>query len=328
MRQIERGEVGGRVVIETDDELGRLAEGFNALSLQLEFSKAQTARKEEQRAQAALQFHEAQKRDALGRLAAGIAHDFNNILAIIMMYSDTVRTRLPEDDRNRKRLDEVLTAANRGKDLISQILDFTRDKATEHVAFDLAENLRETISLLDETVAKEIELSVRVPDGGVWVTGDATGLHQVVANLAINAIHAMPATDAKLDIRLERMVIDGKSIDKLNKKFAGADADVVFDAQEDGVAKAWLRQLSIGRYARISIADNGAGMSLNTLRKVFDPYFTTKPVGEGTGLGLAAVAGITAAHDGGISVETKEGEGTTFHVFVPLPDNEEELKHG
>lgn len=328
MQRIERGEFGGRIVIETDDELGRLSEGFNALSRQLERSKAETESKEAERAQAARQFHEAQKRDALGRLAAGIAHDFNNILAIIVMYSDTVRTRLPEDDRNRARLDEVLTAAGRGKELISQILDFTRDKAKEHAEFDLADNIRETITLIEETVGRSVEISLEAPEGGVIVKGDGIGLHQVVANLAINAVHAMPDGKGRLEISLRTVSLASERAESFRRRFVGAGQDVIYETDADGDARAWLGHLPPGDYARIAVADNGSGMSMETLQKVFDPYFTTKPVGEGTGLGLAAVAGIAAAHDGGVAVRTAAGKGTTFCVFLPLPDREEIEENG
>lgn len=328
MRQMRKGELDARVVIETDDELGRLGEGFNALSQELAISKAETARKEAERAQAARQFHEAQKREALGRLSAGISHDFNNILAIIVMYSDTVRTRLPAGDPNRKRLEEVLIAAGRGKDLISQILDFTRDKAEEHENFDLVGNVRETINLLAETVAKEIDIAFKGPDQTVMVCGYPTGIHQVVANLSINAIHAIQGRAARLEVEVDVSTPDAYKLQFLKEKFSEAENNTVFRQASDGTAKAYLGQLKARPYGRIRVTDNGSGMTLTTLRHVFDPYFTTKPVGEGTGLGLAAVAGIAAAHHGGVVVETSERRGTSFFVYLPLLEEKDSARDG
>lgn len=316
MRAMRKGELGTEVVIETDDELGRLAAGFNALSAALQTSKAETEAKEAERAHAAGQFHEAQKRDALGRLAAGIAHDFNNILAIIVMYSETVRKAIETDQKNEKRLREVLTAADRGKELISQILDFTRNKEQEISLFDLAENLRETTTLIGETLAKGVEMSVRTPDAPVWIEGDATGLHQVVLNLCVNAVHAMPGAQGCLRVGLRICDVDGGRSGNLKARMG--ESRIVYEERGDGTTFGWVGLLDARSYACISVADNGSGMTPGTVRKVFDPYFTTKPVGKGTGLGLAAVAGIVLAHDGGVTVETQPGFGTRFQIFLPI----------
>jgi len=318
MQKIERGELGGQIVIETDDELGRLGEGFNALSRQLKQSQAETQAKEAERARAASQFHEAQKRDALGRLSAGIAHDFNNVLAIIVMYSEAVQGRLPEDGRDRERLRKVLLAAERGKDLTRQILDFTRDKPRTYARLDLAAHVREAVSLIEETVAKDVQISTSILEEGLTVNGDATGIHQVVANLAINAIHAMKERGGELSIELNAVTFTEEEVHSLKENFVVSDGNPAYSEIADGKAQAYLGLPEAQRYARITVADNGSGMSLKTLEHIFDPYFTTKPMGEGTGLGLAAVAGIIMAHGGGISVETAEGRGTSFRVLLPL----------
>jgi len=318
MRKIENGDLGGQIVIETDDELGRLGEGFNALSCRLEKSQAETERKEAERARASAQFHEAQKRDALGRLSAGIAHDFNNVLAIITLYSDSVRERLPEGDKDRHRLQKVLIAADRGKDLISQILDFTRDKPRNFERLDVAEHVQEAVSLIEETVAKDVQISVSLGDRALPVDGDSTGIHQVIANLAINAIHAMEARGGQLRINLDAVSFSAEEVETLKETLAARDDSSFYSLEENGQAKAYLGLPKAKRYARVTIADNGSGMSLETLEHIFDPYFTTKPVGEGTGLGLAAVAGIVVAHGGGIAVETAVGVGTSFHVLLPI----------
>ena len=310
MRRIEAGRRGAQVPVETEDELGRLAHGFNALSTALAGAQAE-------RDHSARQFHEAQKREALGRLAAGIAHDFNNILAIIVMYADTARMRLEADEANARRLDEVLTAAQRGTELTARILDFARDGEVAHASLDLRGNVEETLRLLGETLARGIDLRPALPDGPMPVHGDATALHQLVANLCINAVHAMEE-GGTLRVALDGMLVDGGRSSALRDAFA--ETPIHFE-ERDGAHHAWLGLLMPGRHARIDIADDGSGMDGATLRRVFDPYFTTKPVGEGTGLGLAAVSGILARHDGAAHVETRPGVGTTFRLYLPLEES-------
>ena len=323
MRRVQGGDLGTAIPIETDDELGRLGEGFNALSRALSAARLETDLKEAERAHAASQFHEAQKRDALGRLSAGIAHDFNNILGIIVMYSSMAQKRCADDEVAHKRLTEVLTAAERGRDLISQILDFARDKPADHALFDLTDNVRETVALIRDTLAMEVAMTVDLPDTPLTVKGDATGLHQVLANLMINAVHAMQGTSGTLDISLGTIVTDGGRARGLSER-AGADGShILYEEAPDGSANAFHGILAAGRHAQLRVLDTGTGMSLDTLRSVFNPYFTTKPVGEGTGLGLAAVAGIVEAHGGAIHVRTEMGVGTRFDILIPLNNPED-----
>jgi len=246
-----------------------------------------------------------------------VAHDFNNILGIIGMYSTMAQKRCADDEVAHKRLAEVLTAAGRGRDLISQILDFARDKPAEHAEFDFVENVRETIALLQDTLARNVDLDISLPAGPLSVTGDATGVHQVLTNLIINAVHAAPEGDARLSVSLAPVEPNGGRSSGLRIKAGVGTSLVVYEDDEDGTAHALLGILGGGKHARLTVQDNGTGMSPETLRSVFNPYFTTKDVGEGTGLGLAAVAGIVEAHGGGIHVRTTEGVGTRFDIFIP-----------
>lgn len=326
MRRVQAGDLDSRIAVETDDEFGRLGAGLNTLIETLHRSRAETEHKESERAHAATQFHEAQKREALGQLAAGIAHDFNNILAIIVMYSDTVQKRLGEDDPNHKRLAEVLIAAERGRNLISQILDFARDRPEGHTAFDLTANLSETLTLIGDTLARKVDVHVDIPEKPMVIEGDSTGLHQVMANLMINAVQAMPETGGRLEVLLDKADLDAQEATQRMERFSEQTdnrTQVVYEEKAEGITHAWLGTFEEGRYARIVVADTGTGMTADILRHVFDPYFTTKEVGEGTGLGLSAVAGIIASHGGNIHVETRAGSGTRFTLCIPLLNHEE-----
>lgn len=324
MQQAQAGDIGTAMPIETDDELGRLGAGFNALTNALALSRHETQRKEDERALVASQFHEAQKRDALGRLAAGIAHDFNNILGIITMYSTMAQKRCTDDEVAHERLAEVLVAAGRGRDLISQILDFARDKPVDHDTFDMAANVRETVTLLRDTLARDIDLELTLIDDPLPVAGDATGLHQVLANLMINAVHAMPQEGARLSVTLGRITTNGGRAEGLRVQQGSEGTSILYKQDADGTAHALLGILDVRPHAHLIVRDTGTGMSAETLRSVFNPYFTTKGVGEGTGLGLAAVAGIVEAHSGGIHVRTTEGAGTSFEIFIPCTQHEDD----
>ena len=320
MRRAQRGDLGTPIPVETDDELGRLGEGFNALTRALAEARYETERKEAERAHAASRFHEAQKRDALGRLAAGVAHDFNNILGIIVMNATMAQRCSGDDEVAQKRMAEVLTAAGRGRDLISQILDFTRDRQTEPAMLDLVENVRETVSLLRDTLARNIDITLDLPDQPLSVAGDATGLHQVLTNLLINAIHAMPDAGAHLSVSLARVDPTGGRSQGLRERLGEGTTLIVYEQDANDDANALLGILEPGPHARLTVRDTGIGMSPETLRSVFNPYFTTKGIDEGTGLGLAAVAGIVEAHGGGIHVRTRIGAGSRFDIFIPCID--------
>ena len=325
MAEIGAGGRQTRLAVQTDDELGRLADGFNALAAALGESEAQAARAESDRARAASQFHEAQKHAALGRMAGGVAHDFNNILAIMMGYADVARRRLPEGDANARRMAEIVKAAERGKALIAQILAFTRARPPEHARLDLRASVAETAEWLQASIGRGVALELALPDAPLWIMGDATGAHQVVANLCVNAAHAMRGRAGAVSVTLDRLTIDGGRAEGLRasglRDKVGAEGPaVVLDESRADRLRAHVGLLRPGPHARVTVRDAGTGMAPEVFRHVFDPYFTTKPVGEGTGLGLAAVLGIVTQHDGAITLETAPGAGTMFAIFFPLTD--------
>ena len=238
------------------------------------------------------QFRQAQKMEAIGTLAGGIAHDFNNILAAINGYTELSQLILKENPEVRRHLGAVLQASSRATDLIRQILTFSRQQRPERRLIQLRPVVADTLKLLRATIPATIEFDLSLATDAPTVLADATQIHQVLMNLGTNAWHAMKDRPGRLQVRLERCVVDAS--------LAATQA-----------------RLRPGVYARLSVSDTGSGMDAATQRRIFEPFFTTKPLGEGTGLGLAVVHGIMDTHDGVVTVYSQPGEGTVFHLYFP-----------
>lgn len=236
------------------------------------------------------QLAQAQKMEALGTLAGGVAHDLNNTLVPILVFTQLAAASLPEASPDRQYLETVIEAGNRAKDLVEQILTFSRSDTTERTPMDLTRAVGEALKMLRAGISPTIDLRAEVPSEPLPVLGNATQIHQVVMNLCTNAAHAIGGKTGKITVvlRAER----GNGGHPSEKVPAGC--------------------------AKLSVVDDGIGMNEVTRRRIFDPFFTTKPVGEGTGLGLAIVHSIVAAHDGTITVESQVGAGTRFEVSFPL----------
>jgi PAS domain S-box-containing protein len=233
----------------------------------------------------------AQKMEAIGTLAGGIAHDFNNILSAVIGYTDLAALILPEEEPARSSLNEVMNAALRAKELVRQILTFsqTHEQEQKPVRMDLI--IQEALKLLRPSLPATIEIELQIDCHGT-ILADPTQMHQVVVNLCTNAYHAMQEEGGLLKVRLAEVKFNSDDlVDPL-----GLDA---------------------GDYLKMTIADTGHGMDEQTLQRIFDPYFTTKESGKGTGLGLAVVYGIVNAHQGAIQVNSAPGKGATFEVFFP-----------
>jgi PAS domain S-box-containing protein len=235
----------------------------------------------------------AQKMQSLGTLAGGIAHDFNNILLAISGNARLAVTELPLDHPVQVSLREVTRAVNRASSIVKQILLFSRrEDEPAHAPVQLCLLVEEALSLLRATmpasIAFKTDLDARVP----LVVGDAAQLHQVLVNLATNAAYVMSQRGGKLTIALRRFTVDL------------ADMRAIPGLQP-------------GEHVRLSLSDTGEGMSAAVMERIFEPFFTTKPQGQGTGLGLSVVHGIVAAHRGAITVNSIEGQGSTFHVYLP-----------
>lgn len=223
--------------------------------------------------------------EALGTLAGGIAHDFNNLLTAIMGYAHLAHHSLGEDHPVRADLESVLKASERARDLVQQILTFSRKSPFERRPVQLAAVVREAVQLLRATTPATVEIECEVDGGESLVFADSSQIHQAILNLGTNAAHALSGGPGTIRVRLERI----ESAPQLGKRAC----------------------------LSIVVEDTGSGMDAETLRRAFDPFFTTKGPGEGTGLGLAVVHGIMQNHDGAVTVESKPGEGTTARLFFP-----------
>lgn len=236
------------------------------------------------------QLFQAQKMESIGTLAGGIAHDFNNILTGILGFTDLAAQSLRPGDPARSSLDEVRKAGLRARDLVAQILTFSRQKEASQVTVDLARVVGDALKFLRASTPATIKIERRLTSGNVLA--DPTQIHQVVLNLCTNAIHAMRGGVGTLAVTVVPVVVDE-------------------------VLAATMPKVVPGDFLCLTVADTGHGMDEPTLRRVFDPFFTTKQPGEGTGLGLAVVQGIVATHGGGIAVESKAGVGSVFRVYFP-----------
>jgi PAS domain S-box-containing protein len=245
-----------------------------------------------------VQLQQAQKMEAIGTLAGGIAHDFNNILSAIIGYSELEYWNAREKGQTRSNLDQVLKAADRAKNLVEQILTFSRQTEQEPRPLQIGPIVKETLKLIRASLPTTIEICKKdVKQESGTVLADPTQIHQVLMNLCTNAAHAMREKGGVMGIGL---------------------LDV--DLNADDVAS--NRNLKPGSYVRLSVSDTGHGIEPEFMDRIFDPYFTTKGVGEGTGLGLSVVHGIVKSHGGMITVDSKLGKGTTFSVYFPRTEME------
>ncbi len=239
------------------------------------------------------QLSQAQKMEAIGTLAGGIAHDFNNILSAILGYTELTLVDNTLAQKTRTNLEVVLSAAQRAKELVKQILMFSRKSETSQEAIQFHLVVKEAVKLLRKTIPTNIIFNVTIDSQTGTIQADTTQMIQVIMNLGTNAYHALRNMGGKLHIQLEQVTIDQKTA----AKFPG---------------------LTMGRFAQLKVTDNGSGMDPLTLSRIFDPFFTTKEVDEGTGLGLSVVHGIIQNHGGAIGVESSLGKGSIFTVFLPI----------
>ena len=236
-----------------------------------------------------------QKMEAMGTLAGGIAHDFNNILTAMLGFSQLAQIKIAPTDQAYEYLNQVLVAGKRAKELIKQILTFSRQTEPEHQPLELRHLLEEVLALMQATLPATVEIHKDFSNDVGMVLADPIQLHQVFMNLFSNAEYAMREKSGRITVKLDHILLDHDSQGK-------------------------LLELAPGPYFRVSLADTGIGISSQALARIFDPFFTTKEVGEGTGMGLSVAHGIIVAHGGTITVESQVGEGTTFSIFLPYID--------
>ncbi|MGE4559802.1 MAG: Cache 3/Cache 2 fusion domain-containing protein [Desulfobulbus sp.] len=257
-------------------------------------------RAEEEKLRLEARLSQSQKMEAIGTLAGGIAHDFNNILQPMLSYSELLKNELAADSPFQQYLDRIYSAGLRAKDLVNQILAFSRQAEHSIQPVRIQTGLKEILKLCRSTIPTSIAIKQDIQEDCPPVLLDPIQLHQVVMNLIINAYHAVDQGGGEISVTL---------------KEADLSADDLADSS-----------LSPGPYAVISIADSGCGIDPAIRNKIFEPYFTTKGQGKGTGLGLAVVYGIVSDYHGDIRVETEVGRGTTMTVLFPITDQTAEAR--
>lgn len=245
--------------------------------------------------------HQSQKLEAIGTLAAGIAHDFNNILTPIYGYTELLLRKSPEGSKDHDILTQMHEADVRAKNLVKQILSFSRPGRNEIQDFEPHTVIKESIKFLRSTMPATIDITQDIDESAGFVRANPTEIHQVVLNIITNAGQAMSESGGSLHLSLKPIETDGALLKK-------------------------LPQLTPGPHIRLTISDTGPGMTNEVADRVFEPFYTTKGIGEGTGLGLSTVYGIVKSIKGALEVETAPGEGAAFHIYFPkaTPDKKKD----
>jgi PAS domain S-box-containing protein len=291
---------GTRVTVASRWSLQRDAQGRLAGILETNNDITERKRAEAERAQLQEQLRQAEKMEAIGRFASGIAHDFNNVLGGILAYGEMLFDDAPGDSPRKRYAQNVLIAATRGRELIDQILAYSRRQRGRRAPTDVCRTVVETLELVRSSLPASITLQPIVPDAPMIVMSDATQLHQVAMNLCSNSIQAMSA---------------GGTL-----RVAITSAEV---CAERAVSHGALRS---GHYVCLRVDDSGCGMDEATLGRIFEPFFTTKEHGRGTGLGLALVYAIVTDLAGAIDVKSAPAQGTTFSIYLPLVETPAAMK--
>jgi nitrogen-specific signal transduction histidine kinase/ActR/RegA family two-component response regulator len=237
------------------------------------------------------QLRQAQKMEALGTLTGGVAHDFNNILAAIIGFTELVADHVPKESREAHHLKRVMESSLRGRDLVRQMLIYSRKAEQERKPLSLSTIVEETVKFIRATTPTTISIKVDTLKDSGPILADPAQMQQVVMNLCTNAAHAMREKGGTLDIQVSNHRVS------------------LSNGNSDGIKP--------GLYTRLTVRDTGTGISPDIMDKIFDPFFTTKKLGEGTGLGLSVIHGIVKQSNGHITVESKPERGSTFTVYFP-----------
>jgi two-component system cell cycle sensor histidine kinase/response regulator CckA len=236
--------------------------------------------------------------EAIGTLAGGIAHDFNNILSVILGYTSMAKDDAPQDSKLAGDLQNVLKAGYRAKDLVKQILTFSRQTEIERIPIRVQSLIKETLKMLRSSMPAIIKIQENIDQKCGVILADPTQIHQILVNLCTNANYAMEESGGILKIELKNI-----SIDRGQRQSA--------------------LHIEPGEYVELVVSDTGSGIGPDVIDRVFEPYFTTKGPGKGTGMGLAIIHGIVKECGGAVTVESELGKGSVFHVYFPLIEHEE-----
>jgi PAS domain S-box-containing protein len=280
------------IVAVTKDETGT---PLHALIMAEDITEVKMA--EENRQNLEAQLRQAQKMEAIGTLAGGIAHDFNNILGAIIGYSEMAIYDTEEGSMVRHNMEQVLKAGHRAKDLVKQILAFSRKSEQDKKIILITPIIKEVLKLLRASLPTTIEIRQHIEPNLGAIFADPTQIHQVIMNLGTNSAHAMENSGGLLEVKLLNEDVDSENASKYG-------------------------DMEPGRYVGLVVNDTGHGMDSATLERIFDPYFTTKTKEKGTGMGLAVVHGIVKGHNGGIKVTSKPGKGTSIEILFPRTASE------
>ncbi|MDD2308650.1 MAG: ATP-binding protein [Desulfuromonadaceae bacterium] len=274
----------------TEDEINLIQQASAFAAIAIERSKGEAERVELEQL-----LGQSQKMEAIGHLSGGIAHDFNNLLTPILIYADMLKRSLPDDEKFRSQLDGIIRASGKARDLTQQLLSFSRKQVMKMQAVDLNDVIGSFHTMLRRTLHANITLNLQLATLPVVVCADSSKIEQVLLNLVLNAQDAV-AVNGMITIETGETLID----DEFARRYPG---------------------MNPGRYVLLACSDNGCGMSAEIMSRIFEPFFSTKEVGHGTGLGLANVYGIIKQHNGHVTVASSIGDGTVFKIYLPLSED-------
>ena len=272
---------------------------------------------ERERGELTAAFHESQKMEVVGQLAAGVAHDLNNVLAIVSGFGGLLQQDAGPELR--PYVDRILDASDRGKGVVERLLSYSRSgQPTDHAQQDLGAVVRGVGEMLRGAFGHRAELRTTIDTDGLEASINASLLEQALINLCINARDALPRGGGRIELSLERTQVDGGRAESLKAHGIPTSRGLTLSEGNADGGRLWLGALQPGAYAKFVVRDQGHGMDGATLERIFEPFFTTKPSGRGTGLGMATIARVVQDHDGAIDVTTKVNQGTTFAIYLPV----------
>jgi signal transduction histidine kinase len=293
VRMMGMGSPLEKVPVETEDEIGKLAQAFNSIAESLQTRESEKDHLEQQ-------LRQAHKMEAIGTLAGGVAHDFNNILSTIEGYAALLRDRIKKKSPVRDYVEQIIAAADRASELTRRLLAFSRNQVIHPKPINLNETINGINTMLIRLVGEDIEFHITTTREDLVVMADEVQIEQMLINLVSNARDAMPQ-GGTLSIQ--------------------TDLEEVTEGAAEG---SW--ELAPGCYAKLTVSDTGVGIDASVKDRIFDPFFTTKEVGKGTGLGLSMAYGIVRQHRGAIKVESVQGKGTVFTIYLPVVESIVERK--